>query len=247
MAYIGVDTASKISSVQAKALAEANISFVGRYLVNPTWGKALTDDEAKRLLNAGLGILLIWETTASRARDGADAGKQDGYSAYSFARQIGVPDGCTIYYAVDYNAPKTDYPLIEQYLYAAKSACVPYRCGVYGKADLVNSVKADAYMQCVAWSDGLVSAKANIYQYEWQGGKTAQEIAKKIGVFVDMNSCGDLERAGIWMPPKQKPWYEDAMNYVSQHGYMTDGRPNDNVTRAELATVIMRVCESNKM
>lgn len=247
MSYIGVDTIAKISSTQAKALAQENISFIGRYLVDPSMGKALTDDEAKRIQDAGLAIILIYETYATRCRDGATAGQRDGYAAYSYARQIGVPDGCVIYYAVDYDAPKSDYPMIEEYLYAAKSACAPYRCGVYGKADLVNSVKADAYMQCVAWSNGLVSAKANIYQYEWQGGKTAQEIAKKAGVAVDMNRCGNMESAGLWIPKKEKLWYEDAMKYVSEHGYMNDGRPNETVTRAELATVIMRVCESTKM
>ena len=146
-----------------------------------------------------------------------------------------------IYFAVDYDAPKTDYPAIERYLYAAKAAVTPYRCGVYGKADLINSVKADAYMQCVAWSGGLVSEKADIYQYEWQGGAEAQAIQKKTGVAVDMNRCADMAAAGLWLPPEEKHWYDDAMRFVSAHGWLSDGRPNDNVTRAELATVLYRI------
>lgn len=241
MTYLGVDTAKRISTPVAAKIAEQNISFVGRYLVNQTMSKAITDDEAKRLHNAGLGVLLIYETYATRCREGETAGKRDGYEAYSLAKQIGVPDNMVIYFAVDYDAPKNDYAAIESYLYAAKSACAPYRCGVYGKADLINSVKADAYMQCVAWSNGMVSSKANIYQYEWQGGAKAQKIAKEIGIAVDMCRCADLEKAGIWMPEKQKMWYDDAMKWAEQQGLIKDGRPNDPVTRAELATVLYRI------
>ena len=240
MSFIGVDTCAKITKDQAQKLSGCGISFVGRYLVNPAFNKAITDDEAKRLHEAGLAVVLIWETTASRAREGAEAGKLDGYSAYSYAKQIGVPDGCAIYFAVDYDAPRTDYPAIEQYLYAAKLACAPYKCGVYGKADLVNSVRADAYMQCVAWSNGLVSEKANIYQYEWQGGAEAQKIAKETGVAVDMDRCDSLTSAGAWMPEADKPWYADAMQWAENNGLMNDGRPNDYITRAEIATVLMR-------
>ena len=120
MTYKGIDTAAKISTQTAAKIAEQNLSFVGRYLTNPNWSKSLTDDEAQRLHNAGLGILLIWETTAARCKGGEEAGKQDGYSAYSYAKQIGVPDNMVIYFAVDYNAPKNDYAAIEAYLYAAE-------------------------------------------------------------------------------------------------------------------------------
>lgn len=239
--YRGVDTCAKISTLQAQKLAEQGVSFVGRYLVNPLNSKAVTDDEAKRIHDAGMGVLLIYETYATRCREGEAAGKRDGYEAYSLAKQMGVPDNTVIYFAVDYDAPKNDYAAIEAYLYAAKAACAPYRCGVYGKADLINSVKADAYMQCVAWSYGMVSTKNNIYQYEWQGGAEAQAMAKAVGVPVDMCRSADLNAAGIWMPEQKKMWYDDAMAWTQQQGLIKDGRPNDFVTRAELATVLYRL------
>lgn len=239
--YKGVDTAAKITRKQAQAFAENGISFIGRYLVDPKFGKALTDTEANGIRDAGLGILLIYETYATRAREGDAAGKQDGYAAYSYAKQIGIPDNCVIYFAVDYDAPRNDYDEIIQYLYAAKLACAPYRCGVYGKADLINSVKADAYMQCVAWSYGLVSNKADVYQYEWQGGAEAQELAKKVGVPVDMDMCDHFEKSGIWTPPEKKKWYSDAMAWAQRQGLIRDGRPDDPMTRAELATVLYRI------
>lgn len=246
--YTGIDTAARISATVAAKIAEQGLSFVGRYLTDPALWKSLTDDEVKRIHNAGVGILLIWETTAARSKEGESAGKRDGYEAYSLAKQIGVPPNTVIYFAVDYDAPKNDYASIERYLYAAKAACSPYRCGVYGKADLINSIKADAYMQCVAWSYGMISAKNNIYQYEWQGGTEAQAVGKAIGVPVDMCRCSNLESAGIWMPEKPKMWYDDAMKWAKQQGLINDGRPEDFVTRAELATVLYRIYgpEDNK-
>lgn len=239
--YKGVDTAARFSKTHAKILADNGITFVGRYLVNPTQSKAITDTEAKALHDAGLAILLIYETYAARAREGEQAGKQDGYAAYSFAKQLGVPDGAAIYFAVDYNAVKSDYPAIEAYLYAAKAACAPYRCGVYGHCDLVNSIKADCYMQCVAWSGGLLSEKANIYQYQWQGGPESQAITKLIGgIPVDMNQCADLNAAGMWMPNTPEPWYATDMKWIKEHGIMNDGRPNDSITRAEAAAMFHR-------
>lgn len=41
-------------------------------------------------------------------------------------------------------------------------------------------------------------------------------------------------------PEPEKPWYADAMAWMQKEGLFTDGRPKDNLTRAELATVLMR-------
>lgn len=239
MSFLGIDTATRLNAVQAKILHDNGVSFAGRYLTNPSMWKSLQANEARTLLDNGLAILLIYETTSNRAREGAAAGRTDGATAASIASQYGVPTSCAIYFAVDYNAPKSDYQLIEQYLCAAKDAISPYKVGVYGKADVINSVKADCYMQCIAWSEGIISPKLNVYQYEWQGGPNAKAIAAKIGVDVDLNRCENLEQAGMWMPQK-KHWYDDAMAWGEQTGIMRDGRPNDPVTRAEVITMLMR-------
>lgn len=236
----GVDTAQRLTEDNAKLLFANGVKFVGRYLVPREYSKSLTESEADIIRSAGLGILLIYEIEAARAKRGESVGNYDGLQARYLAERMNIPTDATIYFCVDYDAPKTDYPAIERYLYAAKASVAPYRCGVYGKADLINSIKADAYWQCVAWSYGMVSEKANIYQYEWQGGDEAQAIAKATGVSVDMNRCHDMASVGIWMPPKQKHWYDDAMAWAEKNGLMKDGRPDDAMTRAEVATVLYR-------
>lgn len=200
MSYKGVDTAQKLTKENAVALKGCGVDFVGRYLVPGTYDKALTEQEAHALLECGLGVVLIFEIEASRARKGEEQGRLDGEVCKSLAYAMDVPSDVAIYFAVDYDAPTSDYPAIESYLYAAKQSVSPYRCGVYGKADLINSVKADCYMQCCAWSNGVVSEKTNIYQYQWQGGKEAQAIKKETGVTVDMDRCENLQAAGVWIP-----------------------------------------------
>lgn len=199
MSAKGVDTVQRLTKENAVALKSCGVDFVGRYLVSETYDKAITEEEAYTILSCGLGVVLIFEIEAARARKGEEQGRLDGEECKSLAHAMSVPNDVAIYFAVDYDAPKTDYPAIESYLYAAKQSVSPYRCGVYGKADLINSVKADCYMQCFAWSNGVLSNKLNIYQYQWQGGKEAQAIKAKTGVTVDMDRCEDLSAAGVWI------------------------------------------------
>lgn len=125
------------------------------------------------------------------------------------------------------------------------------------------------FWQCVAWSEGKISQHTNVYQYQWSGGPESKAMQAKIGVPVDMNRSEDIQKAGLWMPAyasyddgdggtilipndpqgfTNEPvgatgpaWYDEAMTYVYDIGLMKDGRPNDLVIRAELATVLMRL------
>ena len=226
----GVDTAHKLNSDEANALSQCGVSFVGRYLVpnasNTEW-KALTEQEANAIRSNGLAVLLLWEIETSRAKRGAEIGEADGKRARQLAEGMCIPSTCAVYFCVDYDAPQTDYQFIEEYLYAAKQAVAPYKCGVYGKADLINSVKADCYMQCVAWSYGVISNKANVYQYQWQKGNEALEIKSKTGVDVDMDRCEDMWSAGMWMPNTEN---EDAEVIVA-HKWCVDNKIVDDTMR----------------
>ena len=65
-------------------------------------------------------------------------------------------------------------------------------------------------------------------------------MAKACGIAaVDLDAGEDLR--GLWQPEKKDgEWYDEAMAWAEEAGLMKDGRPNDYVTRAELATVEMR-------
>lgn len=242
MTYQGIDTAAKITAAQAKKLRENGVSFVGRYI---TPGKSLDAAEITALRENGLAIMLCWESTATRMKGGAKAGAEDAERAAWYAQNLGVPPGTVIYFAADYDVPASDFLTIEAYLKTAKYNIGEYGVGLYGPENVVAEMSRTGacyyFWQCVAWSNQRLPA-ADVFQYAWQGDARAKEMAAKCGILaVDLDSAETL--AGMWMPPvEEQPahWYDEAMAWAEENGLMMDGRPNDTVTRAELATVLMR-------
>lgn len=245
MTYMGIDTAARISAAQARILRENGVSFVGRYLVPQTMPKALTAKEAAAIREAGLALMLCWELEANAVRQGGDRGAADGQRARECAQALGVPAGTCIYFACDYNIPYGDLQSAERYLKAAQAALGGvYVAGMYGPLKIMQYLSernlCRHLWQCVAWSAEFLAA-AGVRQYQWQGGPEAQALAAKVGFAVDLNDTADMMAAGMWMPDAAKPWYADAMAWAERQGLLRDGRPNNPVTRAELATVLYRI------
>ena len=240
----GIDTAARITAAQAAKIKAQGISFVGRYLVPESYGKALTDKEAAVLHGAGLAILLCWELGGEDMRQGAVKGAEHGARARRIAESMGIPSGTTIYFAADYDVPTKDLIYCGQYLNAAKAALGKYQVGAYGGERLI-SFLAESGMnidlwQCVAWTNQFHDA-ATVIQYAWQGSSDAQAMAAKIGVAVDLDSCEDMRRAGMWMPtaePAIEPWYADTMRWAQKEGICDGSRPTEYATRAEVAQMI---------
>lgn len=193
----GIDCAVPLNEKTAAAIKAAGFDFAGRYLV-PASGvlarKALTPAEAITVTEAGLRLLTVWETKADRVKGGAAAGESDGKRALECARNIGMPLQGIIYFAVDYDASAEDFPIIEDYLRAARRQTGEYEVGVYGPYKVIEYLAkrhvCRGYWQCVGWSGGQVSGYRNVYQAQW-----GQSVA---GVPVDINDCPDMARAGIW-------------------------------------------------
>lgn len=251
-AHLGIDTAARISAEAAKILRNSGISFAGRYLVPQSMSKALTAKEASTIRDAGLAILLCWEMEANAIRQGAERGATDGQRAKQCAEDLGVPAGTCIFFACDYNIPYGDLQTAEKYLIAAQTALGgKYVAGMYGPQKLMAFLSerniCRHLWQCVAWSS-FFHDSVSVRQYEWQGGANAKALASKVGFDVDLDDCADMAAAGLWMPEASKPWYADAMAWAKSQGIINDGRPNDPVTRAELATVLYRIYgpEDNK-
>lgn len=243
MTYQGIDTAARLNAAQCKILRSEGISFVARYLVPETMWKALTAQEANDIRNAGLALMLCWEIGGEDLKQGAPKGAEHGKTARQLAEKLGVPGGVTIYFACDYNPPQSDYTAIEQYILAAQTALGnKYVAGLYGPLAIVdflsNRGTCKRFWQCVAWSQ-YFSQNATVRQYQWSGSPDAVAMGAKVGVAVDLNATETLY--GMWLPEAEKPWYADAMAWAEERHIINDGRPNDPVTRAELATVLYRM------
>ena len=141
------------------AMKAAGYSGVMRYLSYDST-KNLSKTEAIGLHAAGLDIGLVWETTATRAGEGSIAGAVDAIAAEAQATALGYPADAVIFYGVDYDAaPQAVAPY-----FAGVKSKARRPVGVYGSKRVVEGVAAPYKWQACAWSAGLVSTQAHLYQ-----------------------------------------------------------------------------------
>lgn len=130
-----------------------------------TPAKDMSAAQAKRYRAAGLMVGLVFETTADRAKSGQSGGAADCAFAEAHAAKRGYPAGCVIFYAVDFDASPQQ---ILGYFRGIKATHSRYGWGPYGSARVVAAVDTKlaptACWQTVAWSGGVVSHHADIYQ-----------------------------------------------------------------------------------
>lgn len=231
VAIKGIDCAQPLNAKAANGIAAQGYEFAARYLVPASYAwKRMTREEAEIITSAGMQIISVYETSASRPAGGAANGRADGQSAYQEAVAIGQTIGSAIYFAVDYDAQPKDYDAIEAYLRAAATELgTSYGTGVYGSYDVVEEMSrrgaAQYFWQTYAWSSGKKSPRANVWQY--QNGVTVA------GHQVDLNESYGGE--GWWNTeggeePMMKP--EDAekiIRFLSAGWYATE----DPEARAE--------------
>jgi hypothetical protein len=151
------------------ALKKAGAKFACRYLSHDTSGKNLTRAEANVLSDAGISLVVVWESTASRALAGHAAGVADAKSAVAQAQVCGMPAGRPIYFAVDFDATAGQQSAINSYLDGAASVLGRARVGLYAGYYVVKRA-FDAHKitwgwQTYAWSGGHWDSRAHIQQY----------------------------------------------------------------------------------
>ncbi|RED64683.1 DUF1906 domain-containing protein [Cohnella lupini] len=196
----GIDCATPLTYINARALAQQGYRFAARYLVPSSYAwKRLTSSEADAISKAGMQVISVFETTANRPAGGAAAGEEDGKAAFKETKLVGQPEGSAIYFAVDYDAQPRDYDAIEQYLIVAAKQIPGYLTGVYGSYAVVEEMaKRNActcFWQTYAWSQGKKSDHANVYQY--------QNNVVIAGVSLDLNVSYDGE--GWWNTAEEEP------------------------------------------
>lgn len=195
----GFDSANPLTPSLAALFVSQGYSFVGRYLAPECSWKRLTVDEARIINEAGLYIVSFFERYQDRAREGAPAGAEDGETTFQLAKEVGQPEGTTIYLPADYNAGPEDFDAIEAYMRAADQQMPGYELGVYGSYSVCKAMYergvTKKLMQTIAWSYGKRYENACIFQ---------SEIDKpENGINVDLDvSNGD---AGGWnmLKPQQ--------------------------------------------
>lgn len=246
MPVLGIDFAW--GRPRPAAIVAAGYAVVLRYYSPVQDGKFLTPLEAQNYSDAGLSIVTVWEHGAADARMGAAAGRVDGAAAAYEARRVGQPVGTTIYVAVDYDAPVTDFPAIAAYIDAFKVATAGYLVGGYCKYDLGEWLKARGHItslwQTVAWSGGRISHLCDIYQ---NGRQVTVD-----GVSCDENVVMTLNN-GAWStrppglptptppPPPAIPVVTTPEESVTRHPLTitTDGQGHGNdVLHVPFATVV---------
>jgi hypothetical protein len=171
-------------------------TFVARYASLTT--KGITKAEANDLYAHGLGIVLVYESYAGRAKEGRIAGYADGRTALTNAHVIGFPDSRPIYFAVDFNGTPADQLVIDEYLRGAAAVIGASRVGVYGSYYVVERCwkngSAKWFWQTYAWSTGLVSPHAHFLQY-----LNGQKVG---GADVDLNESKQADFGAWILTPK---------------------------------------------
>ena len=168
-------------------LAAAGIKAVARYLFGP--GKGIDDAERRALHAAGVGIVLNYEGNSGNHLKGAIQGATDGAAARNYARQLGAPVGTPIYYSCDQQVFPSSMPAVMAYLHAADAGDHPARA--YGQFSVLEKFGRPGW-QTIAWSSGLISKHAVLYQYEIQ-----QDFH---GSQVDYDQILNIDELGAWWP-----------------------------------------------
>lgn len=184
------------------ALLAAGCTTVFRYVSTPGNPKNITVSELAELEAAGIGVGLVYETTATWMLGGYNAGVAAAKSARAQATAAGYGPGARIWYAADFDATPAQVATIIDCLHGCADA--------EGSASLVSlygglaAIKAAANAgftapwQTVAWSGGVWDSRAMIRQTGKQ-----QTVG---GVSVDINTIttADLGQwTGVDMTPEQ--------------------------------------------
>jgi hypothetical protein len=139
--------------------------------LSPEESKNLTLAEYNAYRAEGLDVLLVWEYTGTDSLQGAAAGASDVAQAEAQAASLGYPADSDhpIFYATDFGPTTTQMSAVLAYYEGVAGAKRAHGFGPYGNATVVNTmhsanIGADAFWQTVAWSGGVVSPIANLYQ-----------------------------------------------------------------------------------
>lgn len=191
----------------ATALKNAGVKFAARYLSHDATGKNLTHTEAKALSDAGIALVVVWETIAKRALAGRAAGVADATAAAKQALDCGMPGGRPIYFAVDFDASSSQEGAITAYLQGAATVLTKARVGIYGGyspvAHALDGKHCAWGWQTYAWSATRWHSGAQLQQY------SNDHIINGVGLDYDRSTVADFGQwrlgGSVTPPPVHDP------------------------------------------
>jgi hypothetical protein len=163
-----------------------------RYVTKPGWPKSLTLAEANELLDAGIAIVLNYETTADFMLAGYSGGVAAAQYARSYARALFAPATARIFYSTDFDVQPNQVTTVIDFLSGASAVDGKGEVGDYGGLRMVQAASAAGYpeWQTVAWSGG-----------QWAQNVAARQTGEQRtigGVVVDINEITDFNALGAW-------------------------------------------------
>ncbi len=146
------DCAAILNRAKAENLYKEGYRYIGRYLTGTMGGgisKAITQEEAQIIFDAGLNFFPIFQTAGYyNSYFNKDQGTSDAYDAIEAASALGIPAGTIIYFAVDYDSTNTQItnnimPYFEAVHQVMQNS--QYRTGIYGSRNTCTRVSDAGY------------------------------------------------------------------------------------------------------
>jgi Domain of unknown function (DUF1906) len=189
------------------AILAAGCQTVFRYVSTPGNPKNITASELAALGAAGIGVGLVYETTANWMLGGHSAGVAAAKSARAQATAAGYGPQCRIWYAADFDPTTAQVSTVLSTLQGCVAAEGSMQLvDIYGGLAVVRAAANAGFTapwQTTAWSGGVWDSRALIRQ-------TGQELVVG-GVQVDVNTLMTAQ-LGQWTLPTTTN--EDGMPYL---------------------------------
>ncbi|WP_043684577.1 glycoside hydrolase domain-containing protein [Streptomyces xylophagus] len=157
------DGVTKITASRAQALKAAGVTYVGRYLTNPSTTslpeKAIQPGELQTIADNGLRCFPIYQTYGRDASGFTySAGQSDGKAAINAALDYGFKAGTRIFFAVDFDALDADVtsnvlPHFQGIRDAISTHGNEFGIGVYGPRNVCTRVAEAGYSTASFVSD----------------------------------------------------------------------------------------------
>lgn len=146
--FFGMDTSYQLDTNMINALVAYEVNYVGRYLTGTVGAgaternKSLTRTEAQNIIKAGLKLVPIYQdNNPSLDYFTYNQGVKDAQLAVSAALNIGIPNGRTIYFAVDMDMTDDDITAAAiPYFQGVAAGISHYNIGVYGTRNVSSRV-----------------------------------------------------------------------------------------------------------